>query len=717
MNNKQKTLEIILNGDYYSTLRLSLLVRNDVLIVPYFFNNHNEISNKQLESVKSVIRLLKKDKNTIATIEPLIIVDTKEIYFSDESLEDNISIDVYSTFFSKHNNVDFPIDRNNPLFTNYKKPIYLDKHSNSFGEYFKINKTNNNDSYQLFKPFVFSMYGFSLEEAKKQYNSHGLNTIANEVWFCSHPIDSKPCGVCACCVEMIKNGYGYRFSQDAMTNYYNHFINGRKRLTHKEEYEIRRTMSPLDYPKEIQRKYEDALGKKLNLDNPKSFNEKIQWLKLYSNSKEKTKLADKYLVRKYVEEKIGKEYLIPLIGVYDGVDQIDFDSLPNSFVMKTNHGCSWNIIVKNKNMIDLESVRNNLDYWLNINFATLGLELQYSEIKPKIIIEQYLENNNNNLSDYKVFCFGGKPYSIQYIQDKYNDKTITLFDLDWNVLPYTTNSRVPKLNKKVKKPKNLKLMLSLAEKLSKGFEMVRVDFYTLNNGDIKFGEMTFTPGNGMYFWSPKKTDLEYGRLIKLNNPKSLPKYSFVENGVQPLRGDYSFLETDYSAIAKKYHNLLNDISEEKEKSEKLHQIIDNKEKEKNELVSVIKELKNDIEKLNSSFDTERKKYNTKIDKYIHQTNYNREEIEKLNSLTNVLQLENVSIKEELNLSKNNELSLNETLSKKNKKIRKLKKEIIQLENEISIKDKKMKKILKSKTYRLSTKLNKVVKIVKNNSFL
>lgn len=277
-------------------------------------------------------------------------------------------------------------------------------------------------------------------------------------------------------------------------------------------------------------KYEEALKEwffrvtkeKLDLETPKTYNEKIQWLKLYDNTPLKTKLADKYLVREYVKDKIGERYLVPLLGVWDSFDEINFDNLPNSFVLKANHGCGWNIIVKDKSKFDKTEAKKKFDEWLQINFAyKFGLELQYKNIKPKIIAESYMENNNNDLYDYKVFCFNGKAESIMFLSERKQGLKMAFFDLQWNKLPFTYS--FPRNEEEIPRPQNLNLLISLSEKLAQGFAHVRVDFYILNDGSLKFGELTFSSASGTCKWNPSEQNKIYGDLIQLPMKKPIPQ--------------------------------------------------------------------------------------------------------------------------------------------------------------------------------------------------
>ena len=174
--------------------------------------------------------------------------------------------------------------------------------------------------------------------------------------------------------------------------------------------------------------------KPLNLDNPLTFNEKIQWLKLYDSTPIKTFLADKYKVRNYIKKVIGEEYLIPIYGVYDNSEDINFDKLPNKFVIKYNHGSGFNIIVKNKTELNLESIKKRLNIWKKSKFGNNSVELHYRDIIPKIIIEKYMDDSTGELKDYKITCFNGKPEFIWIDSERYINHKRNLYDLNWNQL-------------------------------------------------------------------------------------------------------------------------------------------------------------------------------------------------------------------------------------------------------------------------------------------
>lgn len=264
----------------------------------------------------------------------------------------------------------------------------------------------------------------------------------------------------------------------------------------------------------------------LDLKNPKTLNEKIQWLKIYDSSSLKTKYADKYLVRKHIKETIGEKYLIPLIAVYDKAGDINFDILPDQFVIKCNHGSGYVIIVRNKEELNKEETIQKLNSWMNINYAfTYGLELHYKNIKPKILIEEYIENEkqekindlakNSGLYSYSFYCFNYKVNFIYIYKGAGNEIKANCYDINLNLLPFRIKRE--NLEKDYNPPKEeIKKMIKLSEKLAKDFIFVRVDWFLLNNKDIKFGELTFTPYSGTMEFIPKEWDLKLGEVLKLN---------------------------------------------------------------------------------------------------------------------------------------------------------------------------------------------------------
>lgn len=266
----------------------------------------------------------------------------------------------------------------------------------------------------------------------------------------------------------------------------------------------------------LKRWYYDRTKQDLDLNHPVTFNEKIQWSKIYDSTPIKTKLADKYLVRDYIKQKIGSEYLIPLLGVYNSFEEINFNDLPNRFVIKCNHGCGYNIIVKDKTKISLDDIKTKLDTWMNENFALkYGLELHYSNIPHKIIIEEYIENKaSNDLYDYKFWCFKGKVKYIQFLSERNSGGLkMSFYDTSWNKQDFVYS--YPLDQKTIEKPDNLNQMIKLAEILADDFNHVRVDFYRMDDGKLYFGEMTFTSASGICGWNNQEINKCFGELFEL----------------------------------------------------------------------------------------------------------------------------------------------------------------------------------------------------------
>lgn len=277
-----------------------------------------------------------------------------------------------------------------------------------------------------------------------------------------------------------------------------------------EGYNRRKKMSEQEMVEEVSKKYYFYQGKKLDIVNPKTYTEKIQYRKIYGYTSEMRDLSDKVLVRSWVEKKIGKEYLIPCLGVYDSFDEIDFDKLPERFVIKTNHSSGWNMIVKQKKKFDKAYAKRKFDLWLSLDYAYVtGFEMQYSGIKPKIIIEKYVVNSKNELPDYKFLCFGGEVKYCWVDMGRYSDHRRNVYDTEWNLQPWTQCHQ--NADYSVPKPINYEKMVDIAGKLCKGFEHVRVDLYNVD-GKIYFGEMTFTSASGYEKIIPEKYDLILGNM-------------------------------------------------------------------------------------------------------------------------------------------------------------------------------------------------------------
>lgn len=267
------------------------------------------------------------------------------------------------------------------------------------------------------------------------------------------------------------------------------------------------------YPGALKKWFKKKTGLELNLEDPRSFSEKIQWLKLYDSTPLKAELSDKYLVRDWVKERIGEKYLVELYGVWDNPEDIDFDALPDSFVLKTNHSSSWNIIVKDKSRLDRKAAVRKLKRWLSMDYTfCCGLQLHYSLIKRKVIAEKYLENTDG-LDDYKFLCFGGEPKYIWKDVGRFGSQHYrTFYDLDWKMQDF--RYQYPTLDQSDQPPECLEEMTGLARILSRDFPHVRVDFYEVD-GRVYFGEMTFTCCSGVDRFYPQEMDDIMGSYFEL----------------------------------------------------------------------------------------------------------------------------------------------------------------------------------------------------------
>lgn len=257
----------------------------------------------------------------------------------------------------------------------------------------------------------------------------------------------------------------------------------------------------------FERLYYRKFSRKLDLNNPKTLNEKVIRRILYDREPIYTNLTDKYGVRNYVKNKIGEKYLIKLYGVYNTVDEIDFTKLPDNFVLKCTHDCGSVFICDTKKNFNIEDVKKKLKFYLKRNYYYLNREWHYKNIKPRIICEEKLADT----TDYKLHCFNGKVMHIEVIKNRFSDMRINEYDREWNMRNFEV-SGCKNTDIKIEKPINFELMIELAEKLSDELSYVRVDFYNIK-GNIKFGEMTFTPAGGMD-QLPHELDLELGQLWK-----------------------------------------------------------------------------------------------------------------------------------------------------------------------------------------------------------
>lgn len=262
--------------------------------------------------------------------------------------------------------------------------------------------------------------------------------------------------------------------------------------------------------------YRIAMGKKLDLKNPQSFNEKLQWLKLYDRKPEYTMMVDKQAVKDYVANLIGEEYIIPTLGVWNNADEINFSKLPNQFVLKCTHDSGGLVICTDKSKLNIAQARNKLNGCLKHNFFWGQREWPYKDVKPRIIAEKFMvDESGTELKDYKFFCFDGEPKAMFIATDRSDPNEETKFDfydMDFNHLPFTNGH--PNSTKEIKKPDGFDDMKKLAAKLSEGIPHVRVDLYNIN-GKLFFGELTFSHWSGLVPFVPEEWDYKFGSWINL----------------------------------------------------------------------------------------------------------------------------------------------------------------------------------------------------------
>lgn len=255
-----------------------------------------------------------------------------------------------------------------------------------------------------------------------------------------------------------------------------------------------------------------TLQRKLNLKNPTTFNEKLQWLKIHDRKDIYTTIVDKYEVKKYIAKKIGAKYIIPTLGIWNNFDEIDFDKLPNQFVLKCTHDSGGLVICNDKSQLDIEKAKEKIEKSLKNNFYWLGREWPYKNVKPRIIAEQYMADN---LRDYKLFGFNGTPRMTLVCSERFTEGGLKedFYDEAWNHLsiqrPAHSNAILP-----IQRPKQYELMKKLAEKLSEKMPSARIDFYEINE-KVYFGEVTFCPASGFEGFRPEEWDLKLGEWIKL----------------------------------------------------------------------------------------------------------------------------------------------------------------------------------------------------------
>lgn len=269
------------------------------------------------------------------------------------------------------------------------------------------------------------------------------------------------------------------------------------------------------------------LHRKLDLEHPIYLNDKLQWLKFNYRFPLQTIVSDKYRVRKYVAEIIGKKYLIPLLGVWDKFEQINFNVLPEQFVLKCNHDSGGLVICKNKKDFNKEEARKKIERSLKSNFFWIGREYQYKNIVPKIICEKFISENGDIPEDYKIYCFNGKPDAILVCKGRFLNGShrakYYFYDQNWNYLTYNKGDSIEN-NPDILKPKNLEEMLEIAKKLSKDFIFARIDLYNID-GKIYFGEITLSPNSGFDPDITLETDKIFGDKLQI------PYWDKIKGGI------------------------------------------------------------------------------------------------------------------------------------------------------------------------------------------
>lgn len=283
-----------------------------------------------------------------------------------------------------------------------------------------------------------------------------------------------------------------------------------------------KTMPDREY---LERYFRAVMGYELNLSNPRTYNEKLQWLKLNDRRNIYTMMVDKYEAKNYVKELIGEKYIIPTLGVWDSFEDIDFDGLPNQFVLKCTHDSGGLVICRNKLMLDLRDAKRKIEKSLKRNYYYEYREWPYKNIKPRVIAEKYLEDPKEKkdgeepvLCDYKLHCFGGNFFAIFVAEGRFskNGTRYHYFDRNWNYLPYCPYSDIDQKQLQLLKPKCLDEMIEISEKLSAGLPQLRVDLYEVK-GRVYFGELTFFSQSGF------DNELTYDADCTLGNLLSLPK--------------------------------------------------------------------------------------------------------------------------------------------------------------------------------------------------
>ncbi|MGD0004258.1 MAG: ATP-grasp fold amidoligase family protein [Anaerolineaceae bacterium] len=264
----------------------------------------------------------------------------------------------------------------------------------------------------------------------------------------------------------------------------------------------------------IKMNFRRSFGRAIDLNHPRTFNEKIQYLKLHYHSDILPRLVDKYEVRQYVKEK-GLEYILnQLYGVYERVEDLKFVQLPDAFVIKMTHGSSWNIICPDKSKLEWDKALSKLRGWQKENYYFHSREWAYKQVRPRALVEKYLEDGSgSSLRDYKFFCFNGMPFINSVISDRFTDHSLNYYDMDWNLLPW--RRKYKNADRSIPKPARLGEMREIAQILSEGLIFSRIDLYDVQ-GKIIFGEVTIYPESGFSKFYPDEADLALGEKLDIS---------------------------------------------------------------------------------------------------------------------------------------------------------------------------------------------------------
>lgn len=265
--------------------------------------------------------------------------------------------------------------------------------------------------------------------------------------------------------------------------------------------------------------YRCIVGSRLNLKNPKTFNEKLQWLKLNRHEDVLSTMVDKHKAKDYVALKIGQEHVIPLLGVWDSLEDIDFSKLPDKFVLKCSHDCGGLVICKDKDSLDRTKAKNKISNSLNKSYYWKGREWPYKNVKPVVFAEQFVEDCNHELNDYKFFCFNGKVKCFKIDFDRFVDHHANYYDTEGKLLPFGEVNCPPNFEKRLNIPDNIEEMIRFAETLAEGQPFARIDFYNVDS-KILFGEITLYPASGMGCFTSKEWEYKFGSWIELPTDKS-----------------------------------------------------------------------------------------------------------------------------------------------------------------------------------------------------